>query len=51
MFWPHFKIVVFFDGGRGGGENILSEPGFKGKDEKIRHTRCIFLNISVQDCS
>ena len=46
MFWPYFKIVVFFGGG-----NILSEPGFKGKDEKIRHTRCIFLNISVQDGS
>ena len=49
MFQPHFKIVFFLGGG--GGVSILSELGFRGKDEKMRHTRCIFLNISVQDCS
>ena len=47
MFWPHYNIVFFW----GGGGNILSELGFRGKDEKMRDTRCIFLNISVQDCS
>ena len=35
----------------GGGGNILSEPGFRGKYSKITYTTCIFLNIFVQDCS
>ena len=35
---------------RGKGGSILSEPGFRGKYCKIRHTRCIFLNIFVRDC-
>ena len=34
----------------GGGGSILSEPGFRGKYSKIRLTRCLFLNIFVQDC-
>ena len=34
----------------GGGGSILSEPGFRGKYFKIRLTRCLFLNIFVQDC-
>ena len=38
----------FFWGGVG---SILSEPGFRGKYSKIKHTTCIFLNILVQDCS
>ena len=46
MFRPHFKIVFW-----GGEVSILSELAFRGKDEKMRHTRCIFLNISIQDCS
>ena len=29
----------------------MSEPGFRGKCSKIKHTTCIFLNILVQDCS
>ena len=29
----------------------MSEPGFRGKYSKIKHTTCIFLNIFVQDCS
>ena len=29
----------------------MSEPGFRGKYSKIKHTICIFLNILVQDCS
>ena len=48
MFGPHFNIVFFW---RGGGGSILSEPGFRGKHSKIKHTTCIFLNIFVQDCS
>ena len=40
MFGPHFNIV--FMGGRGG---ILSEPGFRGKYSKIKHTTCIFLTF------
>ena len=28
----------------------MSEPGFRGKYSKIKHTTCIFLNIFVQDC-
>ena len=40
---------TLFFGGRGG--SILSEPGFRGKYSKIKHTTCIFLNIFVQDCS
>ena len=41
----------FFKGGRGsGGGGILSEPGFRGKYSKIKHTTTIFLNIFVQDC-
>ena len=39
----------FFWVGEGRG-SILSELGFRGKYSKIRHTRCIFLNIFVQDC-
>ena len=39
-----------FIGGEGG-RSILSEPGFRGKYSKIKHTTCIFLNILVQDCS
>ena len=40
--------TLFFGGGGG---SILSEPGFRGKYSKIKHTTCIFLNILVQDCS
>ena len=29
----------------------MSEPGFRGKYSKIKHTTCIFLNFLVQDCS
>ena len=29
----------------------MSEPGFRGKYSKIKHTTCIFLNILFQDCS
>ena len=46
MFGPHFNIVFW-----GGGGSILSEPGFREKYSKIKHTTCIFLNILVQDCS
>ena len=27
----------------------MTELGFRGKYSKIKHTRCIFLNIFVQD--
>ena len=47
MFRPDFNIVFL----GGGGGSILSEPGFRGKYSKIKHTTCIFLNIFVQDCS
>ena len=40
----------FLGGGAGGRGSILSEPGFRGKYSKIKHTTCIFLNIFVQDC-
>ena len=46
MFGPHFNIVFF-----GGGGTILSEPGFREKYSKIKHTTCIFLNILFQYCS
>ena len=46
MFEPHFNIVFLGEGG-----SILSEPRFRGKYSKIKHTTCIFLNIFVQDCS
>ena len=46
MFGPHFNIAFL-----GGGGNILSEPGFRGKYSKITYTTCIFLNIFVEDCS
>ena len=45
MFGPHFNIAFL-----GGGGSILSEPSFRGKYSKIKHIRCIFLNIFVQDC-
>ena len=48
MFGPHFNIVFWGKRLRG---SILSEPGFRGKYSKIKHTTCIFLNILVQDCS
>ena len=54
MFRPDFNIVFLGGGGGGegeGGGSILSEPGFRGKYSKIRHTRCIFLDIFAQDCS
>ena len=53
MFQPHFNTVFLGGGGGGGGGggSISSEPGFRGKYSKIRHTRCIFLNIFAQDCS
>ena len=41
------RQLCFFGGGGG---SILSEPGFRGKYSKIRLTRCLFLNIFVQDC-
>ena len=44
MFCSPFDIVFFWGG------SILSELGFRGKYSKIKHTRCIFLNIFVQDC-
>ena len=42
----HTSTLFFW----GGGGSILSEPGFRGKYFKIRLTRCLFLNIFVQDC-
>ena len=42
----HTSTLFFW----GGGGSILSEPGFRGKYSKIRLTRCLFLNIFVQDC-
>ena len=52
MFRPNFNI--FFKkggGGGGGGGGSLSDPGLRGKYSKSRYTRCILLNIFVQDCS
>ena len=45
------KLQHFFvyEGEEGG--STLSERGFRGTYSKIRHTRCILLNIFVQDCS
>ena len=42
--WP-FNIVFL-----GGGESIWSVRVFGVKYCKMKHTRCIFLNIFVQDC-
>ena len=41
----HLNIVFWGEDG-----SIFSEPGFRGKYSKIKHTTCIFLNIFVQDC-
>ena len=37
--------------GGGGGGSILTVPVFGVKYSRMKHTRCIFLNIFVQDCT
>ena len=45
--WP---FNIFYWGGGGGG-SILTVPVFGVKYSRMKHTRCIFLNIFVQDCT
>ena len=43
--------IVFFLGGGGRWEKYLECAGlWREVNSKIKHTRCIFLNIFVQDC-